>query len=439
MRRPFGSRLKNIVGDVALCTDKMTGQNGELGVIVHDGGDGTGAPLHIPIVNQYVGRSLSVGGAVSKGAAGAADVTRILPYPMHLSAGEDRLYVEVAINAPGITVDRLNPYVQVCTTANVEEARVQLEAAETIRDVGNLQGNVLKAYVDGLVAGDHLVFINLDTTLLGTTSATLLYCRIHPHVGPHVTASPELPLGDDKWGLWTPAAGEGLPQRSFDAIVFANLKGVDGYVTGGLNHNANNALEAVTGAPAGGNLTEVQADTASTNPVTSRHEAHTRSAYANEGEVDFPIWCEAFGSFLDAGFFSVNEVQPPTSGMLSWYAPWPITTALQSIASNTLLMPDFQTAASRLKAMVLLGSSTASAAIGNWTVGITTPAGSATATGGAGLAAVDGTNRLWLARISAIPFTPDAMNKIDLTMQRAGAKAAIGEVCVLGIHLYFDP
>jgi hypothetical protein len=192
--------LGNIVGDVALTFDKMTGQNAEPNVIVHDGGSGTGARLHIPLVNQYVGRSLMLTAPSGKGSAGGPGVTRLLSYPIHLCPGEDRLFVEMALTC-ALPVSTFAPYVQVCTSANVEEANVDLQPADHAGEAGSAQGTFLRCIVTGLTAGDHLLFINIDTTdLTADDSLELLYCRIHPHVGPHVTASPELPLGDDKWG-----------------------------------------------------------------------------------------------------------------------------------------------------------------------------------------------------------------------------------------------
>jgi hypothetical protein len=450
----FRRLVADAVGDTALLFDKATGSNGETGVIVHDGGVGTGARLGIPVVNQWCGRSITLTGHDTTGKNGGVGDTWIWAAPFLCAAGESDLRIEVGMNLQGAD-DTLAPYAKVCTTANVEVDRRAL----TVADAGEID-DVYSCHLTGITPGWNLLFIGLDTTNIDdetstTPFLTLSYVRARPrlrmrgrNVGSgdgYASTAPAFNEVGDLYGVTTPAATEGVAHTNFDAALFANLESIDGYVLSRLNRNLAGLTEYVTGYPAGNtNYTHEDQDGAGvadpSNPARVRFEYHSRALYSSEGQIDFPLWTEGFGAFQPAGFFAVDLAEPPTKGMLNGYAPWPKAAAVATMRSAFVPVPDFQSTSSRLQCAVLLGSTNgATADPAQWTIRCrnTTDATGATATP----VDTDGTNILWLATITAVPFTGDRDELFDIRMSRAAAKPAgtdgIGEVCLLGASLAF--
>lgn len=453
----FERLIENAVGDTALTFDKGTGSHAEAGVIVHDGGDGTGALLGVPIINQWIGRTLVLENPDTSGKNGGVGDTQIFAAPFHLAAGETSILVEVSMAlGAGLT-----PYAKVCDTANAEVVRADLVRNDD--EVGEVD-TLFSARLSGITAGWNLFFIGIDTSEIRSLGLSemgaLNYVRVRPRLRSDLVhapgslrergAQPEIQdAGGDIYGVTTPAATEGVAHTDFEASLFANLKSIDGYVLSRLNRNLNGLAEFISGWPAGGNTTFVHEDqdgggaADATNPARSRFEAHTRSLYANEGQVDFPVACAGFGAFLDGldGYFAVDLAEPPTLGMLEWYPPWPRNDTEQTIRNLFVPMPDFQSASSRLQCAVLFGSTNDGAADPTqWTIKAKTTTGNATHTLVAG-DDTDGRGNLWLAIITAVPFTGDAGELVEIRMSRASAKpaglAGIGEICMLGAALAF--
>lgn len=451
----FRRLIKNVAGDGALNADKLRGINGETGVIVHDGVDG--ALLGMPIVNQFVGRSINLESHDTGGKNGGVGVTWFWATPVLLS--EVDLHVEVGLT---FFAEGLPLFAEIRDTSNLlfglSVPLAKLEGS-TVEGV-----DLWRARLPLLTPGWKLLVLGIDTTDVDDISANGAVGKLH-----YVRARPRLTLGtreeerggaesptfnpDLGFGVTTPAAAEGFSHTDLDALLFADLESIDGYILSRLNRNINGRLEYITGFPAGGSPTYVHEDqdgagaADSTNPARSRFEAHTKSLYpggggqVGEGEIDLPQWCEGFGAFIPAGFFVVDLNEPPTLGMLDHYAPWPIdAVGGVEIAIRTAHMPfpDFQSTTSRLEAMVLFGSTNgAGADPTQYTVKAATTTGSSTAVP----ADTDGNQVLWLAHITAIPFTGDADELVKITLTRASAKPAgangRGELCVIGAALAF--
>jgi hypothetical protein len=448
----FKRVIESTVGDVALIFDKVTGQNSEASTIIHDGSADRGAKLNVPIVNQYVGHSLNLGGTIpAKGGNGGAGTFWIWCAPVFISADSTDVSVEIGGQFDSPVAD-LNPQVQVFSTSFVSESTSRMTAFIAQGEPDTMYRGIVNAMPHGV----HYVAVSVDTsTLRDVTAIGLLnYVRIRPYVqmgsridqdGP-INASGAAAIAlraANDFGIFTPSATEGVAHRNFDASMFADLESIDGYTLAGLNRNLNGLFEYVSGYPAGGNATYTQVDhdgsgvPDATNPARVRFEYHSQALYGStEPQIAFPIWCECFGAFEgNDGKFAVNLAQPPTAGMLAWYAPWPIATTSMGLRSVPLLMPDFQSGTSALKAHVLIGSD-ASAAVGSWTFQIQTTTGNSATVAPT---ACDGTNTLWKCEISSIPFTGDALEQVTLVSARTGAKGGIGELCIIGIALYFDP
>lgn len=433
------------IGDSALIFDRATGSNGETGLITHEG-SGNGCPLGLPIASQLIGRSLNLTSPSTKDTSGGTGQTIIAPYVVRIPPGETTLIVEVMISDMA-AVSPLGAHLRIVQqSTGTELADVQMTA------VPFGTATMLTATVRELPAGYMLVFPTVDTDTISPGSSTVnvgrLECVIIRHdvgqaIGENAAgeAVDTARTTEARYDVQTPGAAEGLFHRNFDEALFTNEDALSSYELGGWNANLNSLDEYITGRPAGGgpDYTHVDHDGAGVaddvDPARVRFESHTRATYAGEGQVNLPIWCESFGAWLDQGKFVVNAAEPPTTGMLDWYAPWPISTASLDLRAGRFVMPDFQTGASLLKCGVLIGSE-ASAAVGNWSFRVATAAGVSaaqvpTAITGSG-------NTLWFVEITAIPFSPDTEETVTLRCSRSGAKGGINELAILGVCLNFQ-
>src|SRR5689334_14147556 len=94
----FKRVISNVAGDVALIFDKVTGAHSEASTIIHDGSADRGARLGAPVVNQFIGRTLTLTSPTTKGASGGFGDIWIWAAPFYLSSGETTLLVEVGLS-----------------------------------------------------------------------------------------------------------------------------------------------------------------------------------------------------------------------------------------------------------------------------------------------------------------------------------------------------
>lgn len=438
----FRRAVENITGDVALTYDRLTGENGETNTINHSAPqDGRGASLRVPLVNQYIGRNIGLTSPSGKDTSGGTGRTIVLPYIVFVPSGETNLSIRVWI-------DSLDSNFVYQSGWRCEIRNSSTNAVEDSQDMGWIQESDgtfrIDANFESVGSGLKLIFISVDTGRIndyftGTTVGVadigrLISCSIYCPGRRMGSLAPVINESND-YGVTAPASGSGVSVTPFDASMFAgpNLYDpIDGYTLSRLNRSINGLLEYTTGFPAGGNNTYTHVDSGASNPTASRFHAPTRAPYTSQGTPDFPLWAESFGSFIASGFFSVNLAEPPTSGMLQWYAPWPITTAIVYASQVPVQFPDFPSSSSTLRVSMLLGSE-GSATAANWTVRVLTGAGSASAVP----ASIDATNDFWVGTATAVPFTGDASDFLSVGTSRTGAKTGIGEVCVLAACAYY--
>lgn len=434
--------IANIVGDTARIFDRVTGQSGHSAsdTINHDGTAGRGSLLGVPLVAQWVGRSLTVT-TPAGGKDGSVGATWLVAVPVFIPPGETEFTVEMVMRGIEST-DVMKAYFKTSAWAQVGD---QLEA--TLDDKGSITGlwRAWRANFTGLTSGLRYFFVEVST--ISTSSSAVfggwaLYAKRKKAVA---DVSPRRALND--FGVTTPAAAEGMANVAFDTALFANREALHGYLTAYENRNQNALEEYVTGWPCGGNAsyTHVDHDGAAapdaSDPARSRFMAHTRSLYAAEPEIAWPLWCEAFGAFKTDGGLVVDAVQPPTLGMLKWYAPWSSSGALTTMRRLQMQYPDFPSATSappqpsRLKFACLVGFDVG--AIIDWdaTVGGVTGGFSA-------FSGMPSGNCLAVATGTALAFTGDsqATHNLALVKTRAtGAARAIKSCTLLGSCLYFEP
>lgn len=442
----FRRLVEDGIGDTALVFDILTGSNGETNTITHAGG-GRGCPLGLPLVNQFMNGNLALSSASAKNVSGGVGDTIIAPYVIFLPPGEDTIVVEVYLALSGrVTTSVLQPHLRVLSCDGL--LATQADVGMTLISGYDDGLSLLVASVSGLSSGYHLVFPSVDTESIAAEFlnastigwGTIVCVCIHHGLHQATLNGGPLQQGVNGVGVSIPGATEGVVHRNFDTTMFSNEDPICSYLLGGWNRNLNGLDEYQRGWPAGGNATYTHVDedgagvADNTNPARPRFEAHTRSIYAAEGEVAFPVFAETFGAWLSAGKFTVGLAEPPTIGMLDWYAPWPITTAAQDIRSMLIPVPNFKTVSSKLKMAVLLG--TEARTLGAWSFFGTTSSGTSAA---ATPVSLGGDNTLWLARITGIPFVGDGDEVVSVRCSRTGVKVGIDEIAVLGACLHFEP
>lgn len=439
----FTRVIDNCYGDAALTYDRLTGRNAEANTINHGGTAGRGALLRIPLVNQYIGRSLNILDSSGSKDGGEGD-TNIIAVPIFIPSGEiSSIMVELFMTMDTDQRDRLQARVVLTDTALAEVDAQALQFQDFALGVTRLWTRINAAS-----AGLHILFVRFTTSIAEPSSGapydvpigTLHSWCVHADVQINPSLAQPL-LADSPFSVWTPSATQGLGWRDADAGMFANNEAYSAYLTTGLDRNLNSLLEFITGWPAGGNAAYTHVDhdgggaPDDSNPARSRFHAGTQSVETSEAQFEWPLMCQALGAFKTDGGLVVEAATPPTYGMLDWFAPWGTDTARQAISKARVIWPDFQTGSSRLNIAVLLGSDGA-ADVTDWTVSVNKTVGRTTCDAPF---ALSGDNRYWLAVQDAVTFSPDAADTLELEIQKTtGAIEGVDQAVVLGWTLYYD-
>lgn len=442
---------ENIAGDLALVFDKATGENAETEVCNHDGTSGRGARLGVPVVNQFIGRRLFFEGGSKTAKDGGVGPTWLYAVPVFIPPGEAEYTVVIATDGgPVATFSSFAPTVyfrDAATFAAVGDDRVALN----VREMDGV--SCLTARIRNVTTGQRLFFFEVNTSALFDSSATddtsfyfgsISVSPMRRRSGGRGVFPPM--LSTSPFGVTTPGAAQGVVPVDYDAAAFDEGFTINGHMVFRHNRLINALYEYITGWRAGGNATRTLADhdgagaADAVDPARSRALAHTRSLYASEPEVDWPLWCNGFGAFKLDGGLVVDAASPPTTGMLDWFAPFRVATTTaagtkQIMRQLALMCPDFQTATSRLKWMVLVG--TDSGTITQYTAHV----GAGGADGTAAFAAITTPTgaKLALAQGTALAFTADTLVVANVGLSKSAAIAAADEAVLLGACLYFDP
>jgi hypothetical protein len=431
--------LRNAQAEATKLYDQLTGLNAEANTINHSGA-GRGCPLGLPLWNVLLRRSLGYTNPDTGAKQASPASIFLVAHPFFLPKGETAFRVELRVSSSFIK-DRAT--VVVTSTGGVVQFRAPLQFRANV--IGNMRDGYFDeiAYADisGLTANTaYLIYVEYDT--LGTgVAANIIESWSAYYIRNRVQTEPSDLSGGSEFTLDTVSAT--LAHTDMDELLFADFVPISGYLTTKIAQNIARITEFVTGRKVGASYQ--LADSGVSNPTTSGFHAGTRSAFALEGEVDFPLWTEPFGAFGTNTYAVVNTgVTPPVRGLMEWFAPYPLTIGPNTIRKAKIGMPDFQTSSSRLKAIVMFATSQ-SADITNWSCNLLTGSIGGFVTNeplNASFAAYSGvTTQIALAEFTALPFTSDVPNEISIQVQRdAGVfDAARDEIFLLGICLYFQP
>lgn len=434
--------IENAIGNTALVHDMLTGENGELNTIRHIGG-GRGCPLGIPLWQQSIDRTVNyIGTGTAKG--GTPGPVWLIAHPFFIPEGENSFTVRVYANG---YFENMKPQIRITTTTGTTQ-----RGPLALSVVGeNNRGRDLETYeveVNGLATGLFLVF--LEAQAEGMSSSDIYIESWHGFF-PRKRTTPAAPvrsntLAGNVVGVTTPSASEGVAHVNFQDTTFYADSPIDSYQTAYLDRNLNGLEEFGSGWPAGGNTTYTHVDhntlgvADNSDPARSRFHAGTRSLYASEPEFDFP-WlaagCGAYG--LDGKPVIDPTASAPSNGMLSWFAPYPLTASSLVMHRAFARAPDFQTTTSRLKWAVLAATDLGAGATA-WQMSVDCGGAAVTSAFGAAFAAGAAPACLTVATGTALAFTADANNVISLTSSKTSAFAATyTEFFLLGFCLYWEP
>lgn len=414
----FRRVLLEIVQDFHAVEDIVTGEHSPtvppvVATMNHDGTAGRGSLLGIPIVNQSINVrvGLSTADQLTFGS-----VVYLLAAPVFVASGETFFAVEVDAGVDtGLTL-------------------------EVYDSAGALASEMPLSRHDD---GTHRCWQGIVTT--GAVYTFAIRCRIDGFwnlVGwrifaPRLTELAGAPLFGQDGNLLMPVptapAGECMNIETIHDQMIGDNYALAGWVVNKLNRNIAALWEALTGAPIDGHASVTNGDSASTDPVTSRFIAHTRAGtdLVSEPLVDFPVLCEAWGAVRKStGAPMVNDLSPPTVGLTTWFAPFPVDTSSSRGRIMGVYIPDFPNGAfTTLKMHVLCISEAAKGVPTNWQVRGST---SVASTPFVALTQL-GSTKFYVATTAAVDFTPDAINQLSLEMQQSPASGFVfGELQVLG-------
>jgi len=409
--------IEAAIGDTALVQDKITGLNGETSTIVHTGAAGRGCVLGIPLVNQSIRKMFTF-----TGSGKAIGDTRVLCTAFFVPLGETQINVDIVA------------FSEVPCKISVYDTSYTL--------IDSVDANMYATTVLNVTPGALHIFevrVNTDDLFLNLYAVGTTIFSVCIHFGRTGGSQPAiLPASSPLTGQSPQTSADAVFKIDFDSQLFASQMPVSGRTATLLNRQQNSLLEFLTGWPSG-NAAYAQIDSGTSDPATSRFHAATRAGtdLAAEGELQFPLLCAFLGSAMTDGTFAVNAAQPPTSGLLEFYAPWVLTTAAlpQNAFVQRIKMPDFQTASSRLKAVAIGTKGPSWDAAKPWQATFSC--------GGAGVTStftdVGGGSNLVIATASAIAFTGDANANAVVALTRAAGARAIEEFALLGVAFYFAP
>ena len=409
--------VQNVAGDLALIYDKLTGENGETSTIDHSGG-GRGAPIGMPVISQEVNRYVlqpnSHSGSKYEGE------TYALIGAFRVPDGQTSYVVEIDavtgnLDTSDVVIYSIDPSTGDRTAQTHTIGRIDDE------DQGALEAVTIRAFLN-LSLGTAPTTAIVALSILPPVSNALgnAFRILRWRCFPATSAT-----FNDIGGASSAGMGEVFDVATtinavtgIDSIQVLDDGPLDAKVLVDLSRWLQAMTEYVMGGPLPGNE----------DRTVTQEWNHDGSVFASEPLPGLPIFCESLGAILADGTSAVTNTTPEV-GSTDWFALHlhgsPSSPA--TVATKRIWLPDFDSSPSKLKALVLASSSTGSPT--SWKAGVT---GSTRAN----FAAVGG--GLYLAEVSAIPFTPGDIQDVTLQIEPDAVPVTFDELNVLSWCLYFE-
>jgi len=425
----FRRWLRDAVGDTALVSDKVTGENTT--TAIRHTGAGDGCQLRLPLAAQHIDVPIILEGG---GVTVEEQEFYIIAVPVWVAEGEAGPY-RLTVTAP---TSRGNT---ATLKAEVRDSSWNVSYGPypgTYEDDGGtvtVNGPVRETATWLVTLGEGLQYLCVSRTCYFADADPFahLVCWSLDHDRSFSGERNGVPQagGSSVVGDVYPASSTFTPSTDHD--TYDEEVTVDGplssYVLTRLNRQLNTLWEYVTGAKLPGNNAYQCATTWDNN----------RSSFANDGLLDFPMAVVALGSMIAVtGKPGVNSYTAPTEGLLDWVCfPQTQTTTNANVTSATMVCPSFATGTSALKCSVLLHTPNGAADAANWRFRVSSSAGTATAVAPVQI----GTSNMHIATVTAVPFTASSTNTLNVQVAHSvgGGGAVTEEIEILGCAFYFEP
>lgn len=424
--------LRDAVGDVALVSDKVTGENST--TAMRHTGAGDGCQLRLPLAAQHIDVPIILQGA---GVVVDEQDFYVLAVPVWIAEGErNRCRLTVTMRTPA----GLTPKAEVRDTSwALDWGPIDGEQVDLVEEVADGAGRVSREQTwswDVPFVAEGLNYLCVKRPIRfadADPDGRLINWTLHhlPPLGVGGVEGVPQAGGSGVVGDVYPASSTFTPSTDHD--TYDEEVPVDGplssYVLTRLNRQINTLWEYVTGAKLPGNNAYQCATTWDNN----------RSSFTNEGLLDFPMAIVALGSMIAVtGKPGVDSYTTPTEGLLDWVCfPSTHPTLNTGVAQMTMVCPSFSTGTSALKCSVLIHTPNGAADAANWRFRVNSSAGAAS-----GVAPVQiGSSNMHVATITAVPFTASSPNTFTLqVLHTTGGNVPVTqEIEILGCAFYFEP
>lgn len=414
------SWLRNVVGDLALLVDRVTGRNGET-PINHTGGV-NGCPMRIPLAAQHLDRSLVLSGnAVSK------DDMFVLAVPVFVPAGHDgSLRLEVDMRSPSGFVAFLDVINSSGSSIINPTPSVESDLDEEEQSARRVSRHQRYSWVFSLGPGLYFVRVKRRCTFLNEDPDGRLVSWTLDYARTSLSGSGLAMIGDVTNAYRASSAfTSSTIHDTYDEEVQEDGP-LSAYVLTRVNRQINTLWEYVTGSRIPGNSAYQCSTTWNNN----------RASFTSEGLLDFPLACVVVGAAVE-GKSIVNDytLSSPTDGLLGHCVhPTTRSTTNENVCSVMMQTPSFRTSPSDLRCTVLCHAPGGSAT--NWRFRVSSSAGASSAVAPSQI----GITNFFFATITSVPFT--SSSSLNMNVQIANvANGALGSerLDVLGVCFYFDP
>ena len=432
----FARVLRELAQDLHMLYDSVTGENSPAGapaiqVIDHSGADGGGALLGMTSWQQAVHvRPFIADADLATYAANGGSIV-LLAKPHWVCDGENVLVVEVDADE-----DAEDLYCEVfdASGALITSSRMSWVAGADRDRARNAIGTWQSIFQFTTTGVQTYVAVRR------IYDSDRNWCKLYGWRG---YAGRDSGLDAD---VGVPGYSNGFPITAATGIawellhdeMFAADYALAGHLPTKLNRMINGLWEYVTGATVPGNSTLQQ----------TYFKEHKRTAYANEPLPQLPHFGESIGAFGwngDVGggeaWSLVDSADPPTEGMLAWYAPYARVVTEATLHRCSVFVDNFDASVMFLKCNVLAMSEMLSDAFkytpSAWEMRIYN---TGTGTGSAWQAFSHvGTLPMVSAAVASVPYTAGAHNQFELRLRRPTGSYQFGELAIVGWDFYLEP
>lgn len=340
------------------------------GHINHSGGP-RGARLGIPWVSQTLDAGLSLDATAAKnGGLVSGDIIEF-HWLLAVPSGETGIVVNLRFAGIGGVVNgewtdltrNFAPRCRLSSSTNVGTAvadQLTVPSTGVTRD-GDFFG---QSRFTNVTAGLALLTVQLDTAPLAVVGVDVL------------TRVADVIVRTDRDGVLkqqaerrttddVPMIAPGASQAHFHQVMDTEsfqstdypTPAISGWHTSRIDANLNALEEWASGAPAGGDATYTQTESALRDPTRDRFRAFTRKTFADEPIPVIPILSACLGGIKDDGGYICDPAVSGSFNQRTGYAPFLTSSASGEIAQFVAQIPDVPSSPSVLRWAILFGQS----------------------------------------------------------------------------------